>query len=84
MSGTRTGLLVGLLAGGALVGAARVLKSRRDRSRWETNESPSLDGSAGDAWSVRDTAESTVDRRPENTTGPLTTGSGKAAEKAST
>jgi hypothetical protein len=84
MSGTRTGLLVVLLAGGALVGAARALKSRRDRSRWETNESPSVDGPAGDAWSVPDAAKSTEDRRPGNTTDPSTTGSPKAAEKAST
>jgi hypothetical protein len=84
MSGTRTGLLVVLLAGGALVGAARVLRSRRDRSRWETNESPGVDGPAGDAWSVPGAAKSTEDRRPENTTDPLTAGSGKSAEKAST
>jgi hypothetical protein len=80
-SGTRRGLLVGLLAGVALVGAARV-RSRRDRSRWETNEQASV-GTVGDEWPVHGTTRSTADIWTGDTTGPLDASSAKVAKKTS-
>jgi hypothetical protein len=83
-SGARRGLLVGLLAGGALLGAAGALKSYRNRSLLETNESQSVDRPIGDERSVRDSAQPTEDRRADDTVGPVNTSSGRAAKKAST
>lgn len=84
MSGTRTGLLVGLLVGGGAAGVAGALMSRRRiRAQWEEHESPAAGEVTSDVPPVRDATESPEDASLDKAAGRLATGSDRAADEAS-